>query len=257
MKSGLTYALERAFDRFVVQPRRLKAWERKSGLFDYKNSDGLRFRLDSREYIDKEIYCNGVYERRFLEFVRSGLTADSIALDIGANIGNHAIYLAQFINAVHSFEPNPTIIPRLEANVSMNRLKGKVVVHPVGLGKTSETLTFRDNNDGNLGGSGFLKPGETPGETDRVHSLNVEAGDDYIEKIGLSRVDFIKMDVEGWEPDVFEGLTNTIARYRPVVAFEFHGQLAAKDDFSRIAATLPDYVFAERVTRSHSRISQR
>jgi len=242
--SGAGAAVERAIDRFAVQPRRDREWAAKTASFVHRNDLGLTFELDPREYVDRHIFKHGVYERRFLDFIAPRFPVGAVALDIGANIGNHVVYLARRFAQIHAFEPNPTVLKRLHRNIELNGV-GNVTVHPVGLGNETAVLPFRDNDDGNLGGSGFLRPGEEVGALSRKLELKIEHADSFIAALELDRIDFIKMDVEGWEPSVFEGLTETIARFRPMIAFEFHGQAAAPDDFSRIVATLPGYILAE------------
>lgn len=242
---GLHFALDRAVDKYVVQPLRSRQWSAKSAPFDHFTRDGLVFRLDPAQYVDRHIFEHGIYERRFLELLRGRFEPGSIALDIGANIGNHAIFLADTFACIHAFEPNPEIVRRLKDNIDRNDLSARVVIHPFGLGKSTETLEFAENNDGNFGASGFLKPGETANEKHRILLLKIVAADAFVTSLTLPRLDFIKIDVEGWEPPLFEGLRETIARYRPIIAFEFHGQSAAPQDFDRIRAALKGYVLTE------------
>lgn len=241
---GARTAAGRAIDRFAVQPRRDRAWAAKTAPFVHRTDLGLQFELDPRQFVDRYIYKHGAYERRFLDFIAPRFPAGAVALDVGANIGNHALFLAKRFAQIHAFEPNPTVLARLRRNIALNGL-ANVTVHPVGLGKEQAVLPFRENNDGNLGASGFLKPGEEVGALSRQLELEIAQADAYVAALGLDRLDFVKMDVEGWEPSLFEGLAGTIARFRPVVAFEFHGQAAAPDDFARIVSSLPGYIVAE------------
>jgi FkbM family methyltransferase len=168
----------------------------------------------------------------------------AVALDIGANIGNHAISLAKSFAVIHAFEPNPSVLARMRRNIGLNNIKN-IETHGVGLGKADAQLPFKENLDGNLGASGFLKPGEIVDDKARMLHLDVAQADRFLGGLKLDRLDFVKIDVEGWEPDVFEGLTTTVARFRPIIAFEFHGGSAPVGDFQRIVATLPGYVIAE------------
>lgn len=243
--TGVRVLVARTIDRFFVRPARQRQWEIRSSPFEHQSKDGLRWTLDPTQYVDSYIYLDGVYERRFLELIHQRFDAGAVALDIGANIGNHAIFLARSFATIHAFEPNPEMVRRLTANIALNALEGRIVVHPIGLGKRSETLAFAEHRAGNFGASHFLKTGEQPGPGEEMLRLPIAAADAFLGALGLKRLDFIKIDVEGWEPPLFEGLRETIARFRPVIAFEFHGQAAADDDFERIRSVLPGYIICE------------
>jgi FkbM family methyltransferase len=243
--AGARFAAMRAVDRFITQPRREKAWAERRAPFRHHGGEGHRFTLYPGEYVDQHIFLHGIYEKRFLQLLRGRFDRDAIALDIGANIGNHAIYLAGTFAVIHAFEPNPTVLSRLRDNIALNDLDDSIRVHPVGLGAKTEILAFRENNDGNLGASGFLKADEEVGALTRVLELQIVNADEYVGRLALPRLDFVKVDVEGWEASLFEGLSETIRRHRPVVAFEFHGQDAAPGEYERILTALPGYVIAE------------
>lgn len=243
--ASVRLTLERGFERFVRQPKRARVWASKRAPFQFRNCYGHKFVLYPPEYVDAHIFRHDIYEKRFLELLKGRFPGTSVALDIGANIGNHAIYLAGSFGQIHAFEPNPVTLARLKANLALNQLESVVKVHGVALGKESGTFRFRENNDGNLGASGFLAPGETVDALSRELELTVVNADDYIAGLNLPRIEFVKIDVEGWEAPLLEGMTKTIAACRPVVSFEYHGQSAADGNYERILATLPGYIFVE------------
>src|SRR5258706_5197145 len=175
---GLRFAADRVIEKSVVQPRRERQWANKLVAFVHQNDLGQRFELEPGEYVDQHIFQHGIYERRFLNIIAHQFPKNAVALDIGANIGNHVVYLASTFADIHAFEPNPNVLRRLTKNIELNHLSN-VKVHPVGLGKSSAILPFRENNDGNLGASGFMKPGETIGPLSRKLELRIEHADSY------------------------------------------------------------------------------
>lgn len=199
---------------------------------------GYLFRLVPGQYVDRHIFIEGLYERRFLELIRKCFHG-GIAIDIGANIGNHTIFLSATFTQIHCFEPNPVALERLKDHISLNRITN-VSVHSFGLSDRDMQLPFHQNNDGNLGASGFVER-----EDDCTLYLEVRRGDEYIDGLGLQRIDFMKVDVEGHEPAVLLGLRRTISRFRPVLAFEFHSHMASSGDFATISKCMPGYIFAE------------
>jgi len=199
------------------------------------------FRLHPGEYIDSCIFIDGIYERRFLDLTRRIFHAPmgNVALDVGSNIGNHALYLADCFRQVHCFDPNPIAIERLEKNVELSRLNN-ITAHAVGLSDRADHLAFVVNREGDLGSSHF----SAAGESDSI-VLPVTKGDDFVSEHNISGVDFIKIDVENHELEVFTGLKETIIRDRPIVAFEYHGGLVPEGNFEKIRSVLAGYIFVE------------
>ena len=213
--------------------------------FIHRTPDGFYFKIDPGQYIDGYIYIDGIFERSFLDGLKGKFPEGAVALDIGANIGNHAIYLSRDFAEIHCFEPNPHAVERLLQNLSLSGAT-HIKVHPVGLGSEDAVLPFRENLDGNLGCSGFVED-TSPVQNSAITYLPVKRGDNYVASLGLERLDYIKIDVEGFELSVLEGLRRTTEKYRPVVSFEYHGQSAAPGTFEAIKRCLPDYAIIEPV----------
>jgi FkbM family methyltransferase len=237
----VTNAIRYAWKRKVTDPLRLRDWQSRNAPFVHKTPHGWTFQLYPDQTIDKCIFIDGAYELRFLQIIERSFRGKSgaVMLDVGANIGNHAIYLGNSFARIICFEPSPFIAARLRKNIALNRLSN-VEVHTVGLSNREATLHYKLDTSGNLGASHFQSEA---GE--QTMELPVRQGDSYLSEKGVNRVDFIKVDVEHHELEVFEGLKLTIGRYRPVTAFEFHGTSLDSSNLDAIAAVLPGYIFTE------------
>ena len=155
-------ALSAALDRFAHG--RLGAL-RRSGAREARG----RFFLLPDDYIGATILAEGAFEKGYLASLdtlidraraRGQMAGEQpVAVDIGANIGTHAVYLASRFARVHAFEPNEMIHHVLSANLALNGCHG-VVAHRVALSDAEETLTYRQDASGNLGGSGFAHGAE-------------------------------------------------------------------------------------------------
>lgn len=236
MLAGLRYLSRRAFRRHWSGPRDLRRYESETGPHLYKSPFGVTFELEPDQTIDRAIVFHGLYEDRILEFIGSLLDPESVVLDVGANIGNHALFLARRCSAVHCFEPNPRALERLKKNIALNHATN-IAVHEFGLGDKNETARFYDNISGNLGASGFAK---ADGKS-RVLELPLRSADEAISELGLHRVDLIKMDVEGMEERVLSALHQTLHAHHPLLSFEFHGDTKSQLDFERIRELLSGY----------------
>lgn len=169
---------------------------------------GLTINLEGRfEGADLEIL------RRFLLETLS-IDTSAVALDIGANIGNHALFFSNIFARVIAFEPNPRTFKLLEFNCHDSD------VEPLNLGLSS--------TDGTLD---FLVLPSNVGGSCIVPDMNDETPRDHLSKIEVRRLDtlpevaeldiaLIKIDVEGHELAVLQGASETLQRTRPVVVFE-------------------------------------
>jgi FkbM family methyltransferase len=142
------------------------------------------------------------------------LRPDSVLWDIGANIGTLTAYFASpkfALRSIEAFEPNPNLTPSLQALFSAHP---RVHVHSMGLGHTNSELELH------LGCSSSLSSIKRKFDTGRTIRVPIFQGDGALEKFNLPLPDVIKVDVEGFEAEVFTGLQNTIRTRRPVIFFE-------------------------------------
>jgi FkbM family methyltransferase len=183
--------------------------------------DEVRWRLDLREGIDLALYL-GVYERSTTRALRRLVRPGAIVLDIGANIGAHTLPLARLVGPagrVHAFEPTVFAHAKLLANLALNpELAARVSLHQVMLTDggpvapevySSWPLTTKEHI--HEGHQGRLE------STSGARALRL---DDHLAEIGVSRVDFVKLDVDGYECDVLGGATRTLAESKPIIIFE-------------------------------------
>lgn len=188
----------------------------------------MRFRVDDE--IGRHIYTGGGFEHESCLFVQKAVTPGSVAVDLGANIGQFTVLLARAVGPsgkVYAFEPSPRERQVLSENVRLNGFSN-VVVEGFAVGE-------RDG-DGVLhlahpSQSGFNALGDihrqdlSSGERTQVE---VVAFDSYWERKGMPRLDFIKVDVEGSELKFLEGAARTLGRYRPTLLMEFSDLTLAK-----------------------------
>ncbi len=168
-------------------------------------------------------------------------------LDVGANVGNHSVYLAAHFNKVLAFEPNPIALKYLSDNVKTNN-RANLEVCSIGLGKEDAVLPFYVDQGDNLGMASFSPQNANEERVSKPdHLLQIRRGDAVVEEKTVEDIDFIKIDVEGFELDVLTGLQETIRRHRPMVTFEFHGHQQQQNQFEALKALFPGYRFYEPV----------
>ena len=169
-----------------------------------------------RDTICREIMLDGYYEKDLLAaMVELVPNKNGTFLDIGANIGNHSIYLSKPFRRVISFEPVPRNCWIFKGNRHLNRASNITLVEK-GLSSKPGQLYFGcdDPMQTNTG----LHDSKNGSEDDET--AEVVRGDDALQELGASKVVGVKIDVEGHEPEVIRGLEATLESSRPVVFWE-------------------------------------
>ena len=173
------------------------------------------------DYIGDEIRAHGRYEDRYLRLLAGEVfprMKPGVALDIGANIGNHSLFLSRHFDRVIAFEPNPATRRLLTANLAINEIEN-VSVESIGLSDRTRSATLIVKA-GNLGASHVKDARAGSGTWRNLGEVAIEmaAGDQRLDPSADIR--FIKLDVEGLEHEVLRGLLETIRRCRPVIMLE-------------------------------------
>lgn len=184
--------------------------------------------------ITNEIRDAGVYDHWTLsaiEHLLQRIDAD-VCLDVGANIGNHSVVMAQHCRQLHAFEPIPFIFEVLRKNLDINTTNVKA--HCIALSNEQSLQNIYVDPAGNLGKSSMLNDNA---DSDNSIEISAVCGDEFLSGIKGS-VDFVKIDVEGFEPRVVQGLQQTIVESQPVILLEWNSSqtrtgFAESDLFTR------------------------
>jgi FkbM family methyltransferase len=174
---------------------------------------GIRWELDLREVIDASLYFSGSFEPRAERVMARHLGPGLTAIDVGANVGYHALRMAVQVGPagrVVAVEPAPSVVARLRRNLALNDFGNVDVVVAALSDHDAEASALRLQSSYPLSGRGAREAVVT--HVARLDSLVLERG--------LSRVDFIKIDVDGQEARVLRGARETLSRHRPPVFFE-------------------------------------
>ena len=162
----------------------------------------------------------GTYQHAKLEMALKLCKNRVCAIDIGAHVGLWSRTLAREFETVIAFEPVPEHQECFKRNLNNPTRKSRVVLHPFALGVEHREI-FIDTIPDNSGNARVSQIGSIAQSVKvKMHRL-----DDYI--FAAHGVNFIKIDVEGWELDVIKGGKDTILRYKPVMVVEQkpgHGQ---------------------------------
>lgn len=220
-----------------------------------QRKDGTRFRMDLR--MEHLSFYLGEYESAHFNALLSLLPAGGTFVDIGANIGYFAVTIGNRKrkdgSRIYAFEPLPVNYEILLENIKLNNLQEIVSPYNIALSNidarlTMQVIAFDTDQTANAvvlsGWDGY------PHVKLRCEVPAVRF-DDWIAAHDLSRIDVMKIDVEGHELQVFEGMIETLRKHRPVIYAEcntsfFKEQKISIRDVEKLLAPL-GYTFHQIV----------
>lgn len=187
-------------------------------VINVKTKSGKLLQAFEGDSITREIQNKGEYDADTLNAIRDvlGVIKPRTSLDVGANIGNHALVIAEYSQRMIAFEPIDFIFDLLQTNVSQNGYDHVTTVH-VGLSDVQETKDILIRENANLGSSS-MEDLDGPGERLKIETV---IGDQYLDSHHIQDVDFLKMDVEGHEAAALNGLTGTVKTCQPLLLLEY------------------------------------
>lgn len=153
--------------------------------------DGLKYKLNLNQPSELETYYGGGYEPAVIRIIERYVKPGDTVIDIGARIGLHTFRMKKLAGPggkVFAIEPDPETFARLRENARLNN-------HDI----VAENIAFSDKN----------------GEKE----ITLDA---YAERAGIGRLNFIKLDTDGWEYPIIRGGRQTIGKFKPVMVVEFN-----------------------------------
>ena len=184
---------------------------------------GVRLFIDLSDHVIGLNILRGRYEEDEIRFVRSLLKPGDTAIDVGGHIGFFTMHMAAAVGPagrVYAFEPFDANAEMLERSIAENRFGDRVVFQraAVGAATGTATLTFPVETL-NSGGAYLLREGAAPLTGNQKQEVPVVA----LDALHIRRpVRFIKMDVEGAEPQVVRGAVRLLEEDRPIILSEVH-----------------------------------
>ncbi|WP_343636886.1 FkbM family methyltransferase [Fluviicola sp.] len=179
---------------------------------------GISYQLDISDYQEWLVYFHCKTDSS--DYLLDYLEKSTVIFDIGANIGQTAfnMSLVQQSKGLHpviyAFEPYPKTFGKLERNIGNNPAL-IVKAYNLGLGSEKGSLHMMQHNAWNSGGFRMTS------DTSNSIVVPVISLDEFVSENQIPAIDFIKIDVEGFELEVLKGARQTIRRFRPVIVFEY------------------------------------
>tara|TARA_B110000046_G_scaffold182700_1_gene217260 strand:- start:595 stop:1476 length:882 start_codon:yes stop_codon:yes gene_type:complete len=206
------------FNKFIPLSRQYSA-----GTIKKVFRNEVDFELDISDYMQWHIWA-ALKDNSWKLMLEKSKNDQKIVFDIGANVGAFCLKVGRAFSVeksdskVFAFEPNPEVYNNLKRNYDRNlNLKNNVILEQIGLSNKPDTLKFSWDKS-NSGGGTFVPRENTIAEN--LIEVPVVSLDYYVELNKIERIDFIKLDVEGYEPIVLEGARKVLENFKPELYVE-------------------------------------
>jgi FkbM family methyltransferase len=170
--------------------------------------DGFQVLARADLAVGNQIYRYGCYEPDESNYLRRRIRTNDICIDVGANIGYYTLLMASLANegVVHAFEPLPLTASILRTNLLLNEIQN-AIANQMAVGDTNDEVDFVESADDAF--SSLLDTGRNPVlRRTRVCMTTLDA---YCQARSLSRIDCLKVDVEGAEEKVIRGAARLLS----------------------------------------------
>jgi len=207
-----------------------------------KDIQGSKMRLSIKDKgVSRELALVDIREKLFTETLQGELKEGDCVLDIGANVGYYALMEARLVGPqgkVYAVEPVPYNVQALESNVQLNDY-GNIETFQLAIGEHDGTLPLYLSDHPNW--CSFYPSGKVTGKID----VTVNSLDSFLKN--KRPADIIRMDVEGYEYEVVNGMRGILESNMPLRLFiEFHPDIMGKQRAEELLSILKHHQFQLR-----------
>ncbi|MEL6534040.1 MAG: FkbM family methyltransferase [Bacteroidota bacterium] len=201
-----------------------KAWPEK-----VVSRRGVRWKLwNSTDHVSRALMYYGVYEPASTAILPRFVKQGDYCLDIGANAGYFSVQMGKLIGPkgkIMGFEPSPDFYDRLQTHIELNQISDRIKTIRAGLSDEPGTLTLvQAGCNASFYQGALVTDNEENAKLPR-HESPILVLDEYWKELGWDKLDFVKLDVEGFEANVLAGGQKVFSTYKPSFLIEFNREL--------------------------------
>lgn len=180
-----------------------------------KSIDGINYELHLNQFIDSSIYYDGCFEKDTSKAIKKILKPGMYVFDVGANIGCHLLPMAKIVGEkgrVFGFEPMKWPMQKLMRNIELNNFQN-ITIESIGLSDNEDVklINFR---------SSWTLDSSVVEDATKVVNVHFTTIDNYLTKNKIEKIDFIKLDVDGYEFKVLMGARQCLLEHKPIIIME-------------------------------------
>jgi FkbM family methyltransferase len=198
---------------------------------DISGKFGIQYKVPNiGESIGFELFVNGIYEQENIKLIIESIPKSGIFIDIGANIGAISIPIAKIRPDItlYAIEASPRVFSYLKHNVETNKCTNIILLNRAMAEEDDKLVSFY-SPEKLFGKGSFL-----PVYTDTPESVITQTLDSLAKIYNLDTINFIKIDVEGFEKSVLSGGNSVLTReFAPQILFEFSDEMEGNIEGSK------------------------
>lgn len=222
--------------KFIRRNHNWQLYKTRSGIFLWFNNNG---------YLQRKIVKYSVWEKRTTDIIKLFLKKGDVFIDVGANIGYMSIIASKIVGEegiVLAFEPTSKYMDQLKMNIRENKIHNCKLFN-VGLSDQVETAFIHIGESS----ATLHKFGNDNGIEEKIKLIKF---DDIFGTLGILKIDFIKVDVDGHEFAFIKGAINNIKKFKPVMLLEVNHANYFKAgvilwEFYNYLKTIGFYIYSE------------
>lgn len=183
--------------------------------------DGFILRIYPGNEVFRSLFVRGIYDPNIVVVINSLLSKGSVFIDVGANMGYFSLLASSVVGKfghIIAIEPSSRDYARLVDNVKINNLTNIISTYHIAIsdvsGSAKLAVACEERSALNTLGSEFSFKGVDKVETENVKVVSI---DELVSDINLTRVDVLKLDIEGSELKALQGARNVIEKFRPAI----------------------------------------
>jgi FkbM family methyltransferase len=175
--------------------------------------------MPNDEGISTSLLMFKTHEPLTTQLISKILKKGMYCIDIGSNIGYYALLENKIVGnegRIVSIEPSPTNFKLLKENILLQN-SSNMEAYNFAAGNKKGTVKFMIDTKSN-----WCKVVDDDEVSDNVIDIESNTLDNFLEKLSIRQIDFLRMDVEGFEANIIEGAQKTIQKFKPILAIEIH-----------------------------------
>ncbi len=187
------------------------------------STNGYRLKLIPNDTgISEELKIFKIHEPITTELIKKNVKEGMVCIDLGCNLGYYAILESKLVGKtgkVIAFEPSPLTFKFFKENLSLNEISN-VDSFNVAIGDVDGTIKFLVTEQSNWS---TVIQGDLPEYyKGRIIDVPLVTLDNFSKNHHVNKIDFIRMDIEGYEDKVIQGMTEIIKKFKPDLYLELH-----------------------------------
>jgi len=206
--------------------------------------DGRKLWVNLTTGMQETVFFHGEFEVPITEMTREFLAVGDTCFDIGANYGWYTTLFYSVVKdqgQVHSFEPVPVTFAELTRNHALMGSPANVKINNLALGDSPGTITLNFFEGEPTGHASIATKGATPSDSFECPIITL---DSYLKDNSISKVDFVKVDIEGAELMMLNGAKTLFKGEKlPIILMEM--ALAQSSNFGYLPNDLIEFIGAQ------------